>query len=425
MLAVITPSSNTAMPRFPDVPGVSDLSSLFRRDPASFARTELAPEFRTPFSTTWHLAISRELSERTTVEVAYVGSRGVGLIRALDASALFSDSTTGLRRIYESTGRSIYHSLQAKVDVRFADSLTGGVAYTLSKSIDDVPGGGGQIAGGIGNTATLTVGELQQFAQNPFDVSRGERALSDLDRRHAMVAHFVWALPIKRARSGLAERLTSGWQASGIIELASGSTFTPLQYLSASPATSAIFASVFSDRLGAIRPFAGNPTAAMDAVAFSNAANRAFGFFLNADGTPFSSPTGFIVANGSGFRAGSPQDARLIYNDYAVEQRARAMGLPPDAFGQTYAAGRRFGDIGRNSLIGPALANIDFALVKTTKLSEKVSLQFRAEAFNLFNHPNRGKPNSVLENAGGFGFGDLGEVDSTPRRVRFALKLIF
>ena len=163
----------------------------------------------------------------------------------------------------------------------------------------------------------------------------------------------------------------------------------------------------------------------MDAVAFSNAANKAFGFFLNADGTPFTSSTGFIIANSSGFRAGSVQDAHLIYNDYAVEQRAKAMGLAPGAFGQTYAAGRQFGNAGRNSLIGPALKNIDFAMVKTTKLSEKVSLQFRAEAFNLFNHPNRGRPNSLLENAGGFGFGDLGEVDSTPRRVRFALKLIF
>ena len=407
------------------MPAASDLRALFPSDPVIFARTELAREFRMPFSTTWHLAVSRELSERATAEVAYVGSRGVGLIRALDTTALFSDANIGPGRVYESTGRSIYHSLQAKVDVRFAETLTGGIAYTLSKSIDDVPGGGGQVAGGIGNASTLTIGELQQFAQNPFDVSRGERAVSDLDRRHAMVAHFVWTLPFKRARSGLAERLFTGWQASGIVELASGSPFTPLQYLGASPASSAIFASVFSDRLGAVRPFAGNPTAAMDAVAFSNAANRVFGFFLNADGTAFSSPTGYIIANGSGFRAGSPRDARLIYNDYAVEQRAKAMGLAPDAFGPTYAAGRQFGDAGRNSLIGPALANIDFALVKTTKLSEKVSLQFRAEASNLFNHPNRGKPNSMLENAGGFGFGDLGEVDSTPRRVRFALKLIF
>ena len=76
------------------------------------------------------------------------------------------------------------------------------------------------------------------------------------------------------------------------------------------------------------------------------------------------SPTGFIVADRRGFRAGSTQDARFIYNDFAVEQRAIEMGLAPDAFGQTYAAGRPFGNVGRNSLITPGLANIDFALVK-------------------------------------------------------------
>ena len=109
----------------------------------------------------------------------------------------------------------------------------------------------------------------------------------------------------------------------------------------------------------------------------------------------------------------------------AVEQAARAMGLSPDAFGATFAAGRPFGDAGRNTLTGPRLVNLDFALLKTTKLSEKVSLQFRAEFFNMFNHPNRARPNSILEYGGGFGFVDPGETDSTPRRVRLALKLIF
>jgi hypothetical protein len=174
-----------------------------------------------------------------------------------------------------------------------------------------------------------------------------------------------------------------------------------------------------------VRPFSANPFAPSDIVAFSNAANSLYHFFLNPDGTPFQSTTGFILADHTGFREGLLNEARFVYNDYAVEQVARARGLRPDAFGNTYAAGRPFGDVGRNSLLGPALANVDFALMKTTKLSEKVSLQFRAEAYNLFNRPNRTRPNFILENAGGFGFADLGEVDSNPRRIRLALKLIF
>ena len=146
---------------------------------------------------------------------------------------------------------------------------------------------------------------------------------------------------------------------------------------------------------------------------------------MNEDGSPFLSPTGFILADRRGFRAGSTTEAGLIYNDFAVEQAALARGLSPDAFGKTFAAGRRYGNVGRNTFIGPRLNNIDFALLKTTKLSEKVSLQFRSEFFNLFNHPNRAIPNNVLENAGGYGFADPDEANATPRRIRIALKLIF
>jgi hypothetical protein len=291
--------------------------------------------------------------------------------------------------------------------------------------IDDVPDNAAGIAGGVGDPASFVAGGLQSLAQNPFDVSRSERALSSFDRRHRLAAHFVYSLPLGRQQSGVMGRLLGGWQASGIISLASGSPFTPLQYTGSSAGAAAIFASLFSDRLGAVRPFVASPLAPADAVAFSNAANTFYRFFLNPDGTPFTSPTGFIIADRSGFQAGTIDQARFVYNDYSVEQAALAMGLAPDAFGSTFAAGRQFGDAGRNTLTGPRLANVDFALLKTTKLSEKVSLQFRAEFFNLFNHPNRIRPNFILENAGGFGYADLGETDATPRRIRLALKLIF
>jgi len=108
-----------------------------------------------------------------------------------------------------------------------------------------------------------------------------------------------------------------------------------------------------------------------------------------------------------------------------VEQAAMAMGLPANAFGPTYANGRPFGDLGRNTLVGPGQASIDYAILKKTRLREGVSLEFRAEFFNLFNHVNRTTPNSLLENAGGHGFADLSQLDSTPRQIRFGVKLVF
>jgi hypothetical protein len=87
-----------------------------------------------------------------------------------------------------------------------------------------------------------------------------------------------------------------------------------------------------------------------------------------------------------------------------------------------------FGDAGRNILTGPGFTDIDLSIAKDTKIKERVSLQFRSEAFNLFNHPNFGQPQNNLSVAS-FGQitatrttrGDLG----SSRQIQFALKLVF
>jgi hypothetical protein len=337
----------------------------------------------------------------------------------------FSNGATGAVRFYETSGRSIYHSMQARADLRLTDKITSSIAYTFSKLIDDTPDYFSPAGARGGNTALLSSLSIRSIAQNPFDSSRGERSISSLDRRHNLTASFLWDLPLRRNQTRILGRLLGGWKAAGVIELASGLPFTPLQLTGNSSSQASLFASMFSDRSGALRPFAGNANAPIDSVAFSNAANSFFHFFLNPNGTAFTSPTGFIIADSRGFRAGSKQGARFIYNDFSVERAARQRGLAPDAFGKTFAAGRPFGDAGRNTLFSPRLLNVNFALIKNTKLTEKVYLQFRTEFFNVFNHPNRGRPNVIVENAGGFGFADFGETDASPRRIRFALKLIF
>ncbi len=57
-----------------------------------------------------------------------------------------------------------------------------------------------------------------------------------------------------------------------------------------------------------------------------------------------------------------------------------------------------FGNLGRNAFYGPGFTNLDLALIKNTKITERVNVQFRADAFDLFNHPNFGNP------GGGNGF---------------------
>jgi hypothetical protein len=91
--------------------------------------------------------------------------------------------------------------------------------------------------------------------------------------------------------------------------------------------------------------------------------------------------------------------------------------------------GAAFGNLGRNVIIGPGFANVDFAVVKNTKLTERLTWQVRADAFDLLNTTNFGQPNSTVGSStfglitGGTRFpaGDSGSA----RQLQLAMKLIF
>ena len=81
-----------------------------------------------------------------------------------------------------------------------------------------------------------------------------------------------------------------------------------------------------------------------------------------------------------------------------------------------------FGNVGRNTLIGPGLINWDFSTLKNFRIAEGHELQFRFEAFNFANHPNWGNPNTSRVNAG---FGQIASTRVRMRELQFALKYIF
>ncbi|HYX53236.1 MAG TPA: hypothetical protein VE783_07275, partial [Candidatus Limnocylindrales bacterium] len=81
----------------------------------------------------------------------------------------------------------------------------------------------------------------------------------------------------------------------------------------------------------------------------------------------------------------------------------------PDCLG-----GQHFGNLGRNAFVGPNYKNFDFSLVKDTAVTERVTMQFRVDAFNLFNHPNFANP--LWPN---FGVDFAQTLDTTGRGVGF------
>ncbi len=86
-----------------------------------------------------------------------------------------------------------------------------------------------------------------------------------------------------------------------------------------------------------------------------------------------------------------------------------------------------YGNLGRGTLRGPGLANVDLSLLKNTAISERFGLQFRAEFFNALNHTNLAAPNPIVFSGTGFSpsAGLITTTTTTSRQIQFGLKLIY
>jgi hypothetical protein len=193
---------------------------------------------------------------------------------------------------------------------------------------------------------------------------RADYSLSDINIKQRLVLSPVWQLPFGQGQpflngGGLVNSLVGGWELSAIITLQDGFPF-----------------SVLSDQ------------------DFSN--------------TGAFAPMPDRICNGAG-----PQTVAEWFNVNCFST---------DALAQALANGTpRFGNARRNILIGPGTKQWDVSVIKRNPISEKVNLEFRAEFFNIFNHPNFGTPGATI---GTSSFGQLTSAAS-PRDIQFGLKLQF
>ncbi|MGI8743995.1 MAG: TonB-dependent receptor domain-containing protein [Bryobacteraceae bacterium] len=167
-------------------------------------------------------------------------------------------------------------------------------------------------------------------------------------------------------------------------------------------------------------------------------------FLGNWKGVPGSLVSGWTIASLGVIHTGIPFTVFIGTNPFGngnfTNQRPNAVRgadpyaatkgvtgwLNPAAF--TLPASGTFGNLGRNTVYGPDFANVDFSLLKSTKFSESKDLEFRAEFFNIPNHPNFAQPSST------FGTASFGQIFQTfgatlglgtPRQIQLALKLNF
>jgi hypothetical protein len=353
----------------------------------------------------WNFTIQHELGHDWFAEIGYVGTKGSRLrstydpdqatlatpqnpvvvpgqgcanLKAQGLSCTITDTTVenastrapyigiapGDFEDFAPNSDSHYNALQTTLAHHFGHGLYFQSAYTYAKSIDDV--------------STASVAFLTRV-NNQTD-ARASRGLSDFDRRHRFVTSAVYQLPFFRNANGLTRTALGGWEASGVMVLQSGAPFIVYDpaggtayALASTPSSTATFAPGFGCGNA---PSRGSPEARL-------------GNWVNpAAYTP--DPLAPTLSNGS------PSDATV------------------------------YGDTPRNCIIGPPQKNVDFTLDKNFKIGERQTVRFRADFFNLFNHPSFQIPAlaaaTTLPNGTIGGYAPITSTVGTPRLIQFSLK---
>jgi hypothetical protein len=347
----------------------------------------LDPHQGTPYSPQWSFNVQRALSPNTVLEVGYLGTLGIHLEQNVQVNNSMPSTSTARRPYFGLTlspaeqaqlafpmssatvpvttinyfphsAQSNYHALTARLERRFHSGFSLLNSFTWSKAISNAPQY--RNAGGI-------TGSENSPPQNSFNLA-AERSLAYFNTKFRSVTTSVYDLPFGKGHrmfaQGLGGTILGGWQLSGILQLQSGFPFTV--------------------------DYKGDPI---------NIGGGSGGILVR--------PNYALNANGS------PVDPNL-----SSSQRSTAAWFNTAAFVQPVA---QFGTVGRNTLLGSGLTNIDATIARAFQIAEKVKLQFRVEVFNLANHSNYNLIGRVV-NDPTFG---LVQNQLPPRQIQLGLKVEF
>ncbi len=362
----------------------------------------------------WNLNVQRDIVPNLTATLGYVGSRAVHQAFRTDDSDVVIPTKTeagyvwpnpigsgttinpafGDIRYLHWAGDAYYEALVVGLTKHMSHGLVFQGSYTWGKSIDT---SSGVVAG---DTLANSISSLK------FYDLRANRAVSDYNVGKTFVFSATWQLP--GAVKGPLGWVTNGWEIGGIFTANSGVPFTPTFGTDGDPLGSNVSDPWdFPNRLngpGCATPVnPGNPNHYIKTQCFSvpTAPNLAF-FNAHCDPAP---PIG-------------PGGAPLPLTD------------PSASYLPALACFNLQGNSGRNSVVGPGLVDLNFSLFKNFKITERFNVQFRAEIFNILNHPNFSVPpnpnnTDIFDSTGQPSpvAGLLSSTTTTAREIQLALKL--
>ena len=366
---------------------------------ASLSETYIEQKPKRDYVMHWNINLQRELTRSFSATLAYVGTHGVHqpvrvddgnivMPRLTSAGFLFpAPSGSGVPinplfgqiRTMRWTGSSEYNAFEAGVTGRLSKSLQLIASYTWGRSID--------------TTSASIAGDdfLNAMSSPPAYDLRSVRGPSDFNVGQTFNMALTWRLPLGAALGGPAAWAAKGWQISAMLRANTGEPFSPT-----------------------------------------------FGTDGDPQGLNSSDPWDFpSIVRGPGCSSltnpGNP-------NNYIRTQCFSLPAAPDQAFYRqncdpsfVYPVCINLrGNAGRNMLTGPGLISLDSSIVKNIPIYETVSLQFRAEFFNVLNHPNFQLPTmpdntDIFDSSGArnSSAGLLTATTTTAREIQFGLKVIW
>jgi hypothetical protein len=432
----------SGIPNVATINGTNVAAALFplapKGNPGVATELQFGNNFRNPYSQQWNLGVQRQIGDKIAVEVRYVGNHTLGnfqeangnpdLLPLVNAgfgnripAGLTPCTNTALpgaqgtdtagnpvgyancnfSRVikYQNSGYSNYNGMQSQLRLQNWHGFTGQAGYTYSKTIDNAS-----------EAFSSGGGTVFAIAQNPFDVSLAERAQSNYNFPNVFTLLWAYDLPFGHGQAGLLGHLMGGWQINGTYRYTSGQPYTLEQ--NAQLGSLCDPTNFTGGGLDACRPILHNARAPFSSVGQCT--------------DPSATDCGLMSIN-----TGAPiplNQAHWIIND---PNAAKFFGSP-------------FLGVGRNTEHGQPISTVNMSVYKNTKVTERLTIQFQADAFNLFNHQWLGIPIENVNNAANIvnGVDQLGSTKFNGnggdtfagnivtdgigrRRLQFGLKLIF
>lgn len=409
---------NAAQLTFSNSLNVADPSGgfVFTPGPAT-TRVQITiadPNLELPYTQQWNLTLERQLPANLALSVSYNGNRGIGLpfydwgnrpdfpacapdhpfVAAQFRNVCFTMIDPNLNNTNPAPGFisrvqtrvnerrpdprysnvlrvfngawTYYHGMQIKLDKRLSNNLSFNLAYTWSKAID---------TGSEATTTGIDTNAVQSRLLGP----RSMRAVSSFDTPHRFTLNYSYYLPSLSNSIGIVRHTLGGWQLSGTATLASGNPFTAF-----------------------------------------------IGYDYNADGISGDRPI-LVDPSVLGKSVDNPRP-----NPADPSQQIAQSQLPASAFfpnvnvpntNWLIAPGlASLGSLGRNTFRSDGIATWDLGLYKNFKITETNKLAFRAEFYNVLNHPIFNPPGQTVTLAS---FGRITSQRNSPRFLQFAFRYVF